>query len=235
MTSKWNDPTRSLDISTKMTITRRPHSMPKFWAWLMGLQNVQPNDANTKKVSGFTLSSPSNRKASISENKAETRITFRTNPSHRTIITFKTWNTSHLHPLWELPCSISQLEYSSIDKMAKYDWSTFRNYVAFLAGELAPGTRHPHHDSESSSCYHDAFLPWGHYHNNIVLFYHDSPITRSHFMDPTDRAIKGFYCNTKFHENVFENDGCRAMCMFVLSSMCEMWPLLWISFQSFLT
>ena len=90
-----------------------------------------------------------------------------------------------------------QLEYSSIDKMAKYDWSTFRNYVAFLAGELAPGTRHPHHDSESSSCYHDAFLPWGHYHNNIVLFYHDSPITRSHFMDPTDRAIKGFYCT--FH------------------------------------
>ena len=87
-----------------------------------------------------------------------------------------------------------QLEYSSIDKMAKYDWSTFRNYVAFLAGELAPRTRHPHHDSESSSCYHDAFLPWGHYHNNIVLFYHDSPITRSHFMDPTDRAIKGFYC-----------------------------------------
>ena len=78
--------------------------------------------------------------------------------------------------------------------MAKYDWSTFRNYVAFLAGELAPGTRHPHNDSESSSCYHDAFLPWGHYHNNIVLFYHDSPITRSHFMDPTDRAIKGFYC-----------------------------------------
>ena len=87
-----------------------------------------------------------------------------------------------------------QLEYSSIDKMAKYDWSTFRNYVAFLAGELAPGTRHPHHDCESSSCYHDAFLPWSHYHNNIVLFYHDSPITRSHFMDPTDHAIKGFYC-----------------------------------------
>ena len=87
-----------------------------------------------------------------------------------------------------------QLEYSSIDKMAKYDWSTFRNYVAFLAGELAPGTRHPHHDSESSSFYHDAFLPWGRYHNNIVLFYHDSPITQSHFMDPTDRVIKGFYC-----------------------------------------
>ena len=38
-----------------------------------------------------------------------------------------------------------QLEYSSIDKMAKDDWSTFRNYVAFLAGELAPGTWHPHH------------------------------------------------------------------------------------------
>ena len=44
------------------------------------------------------------------------------------------------------------------------------------------------------SCYHDAFRTWGHYHNNIVLFYHDSPITRSHFMDPTNRAIKGFYC-----------------------------------------
>ena len=70
MTSKWNDPTRSLHISTKMTITRRPHSMPKFWAWSMGLQNVQPNDANTKKVGGFALSSPSNQKASTSENKA---------------------------------------------------------------------------------------------------------------------------------------------------------------------
>ena len=78
--------------------------------------------------------------------------------------------------------------------MAKYDWNTFRNYVAFLAGTVAPGTRHPHHDSELISCYHDAFRTWGHCHNNIVLFYHDSPITRSHFMDPTDRAIKGFYC-----------------------------------------
>ena len=81
--------------------------------------------------------------------------------------------------------------------MAKYDWNTFRNYVAFLAGRIAPGTRRPHHDSELTSCYHDAFLTWGHYHNNIVLFYHDSPITRSHFMDPTDRAIKGFYCTLK--------------------------------------
>ena len=36
----------------------------------MGLQNVQPNDANTKKVGGFALSSPSNQKASISENRA---------------------------------------------------------------------------------------------------------------------------------------------------------------------
>ena len=33
--------------------------------------------------------------------------------------------------------------------------------------------------------------------NNIMLFYHDSPITRSHVMDPTDRAIKGFYCICK--------------------------------------
>ena len=79
--------------------------------------------------------------------------------------------------------------------MAKYDWNTSRNYVAFLAGELAPGTRRPHHDSELTSCYHDAFLPWDLCHKNIVLFYHDSPITRSHFLDPTDRAIKGFYCN----------------------------------------
>ena len=78
--------------------------------------------------------------------------------------------------------------------MAKYDWNAFRNYVAFLAGEMASGTMHPHHDSELISWYHDAFLPWDHYLNNIVLFYHDSPITRSHFMDPTDRAIKGFYC-----------------------------------------
>ena len=78
--------------------------------------------------------------------------------------------------------------------MVKYEWNTFRNYVAFLAGDMAPKTRCPHHDSELISGYHDAFLPWGHYHNNIVLFYHDSPTTRSHFMDPTDRAIKGFYC-----------------------------------------
>ena len=78
--------------------------------------------------------------------------------------------------------------------MAKYDWNTFRNYVEFLAGEMASGTVHPNHDSELISWYHDAFLPWDHYLNNIVLFYHDSPITRSHFMDPTDRAIKGFYC-----------------------------------------
>ena len=82
--------------------------------------------------------------------------------------------------------------------MAKYDWNTFRNYVAFLADEMASGTMHPHHDSELISWYHDAFLPWDHYLNNIVLFYHDSPITRSHFMDPTDRAIKGFYCIANF-------------------------------------
>ena len=35
-----------------------------------------------------------------------------------------------------------QLEYSSIDKMAKYDWSTFRNYVAFLAVVRGALTRH---------------------------------------------------------------------------------------------
>ena len=32
--------------------------------------------------------------------------------------------------------------------------------------------------------------------------------------------------NTFFLENVFENDGCRAMCMFVLPTMCEMGLLL---------
>ena len=33
--------------------------------------------------------------------------------------------------------------------------------------------------------------------------------------------------NTIFQENVFENDGCRAMCMFVLPTMlCEMGILL---------
>ena len=35
--------------------------------------------------------------------------------------------------------------------------------------------------------------------------------------------------NTIFQENVFENDGCPAMCMFVLSTMYEMGLLLWIS------
>ena len=78
--------------------------------------------------------------------------------------------------------------------MAKYDWNNFRIYVAFLAGGMAPGTRCPHHDTELTSCYHDAFLTWGHNHNNIVLFYHDSPMARSHFMDPSNRAIKGLYC-----------------------------------------
>ena len=32
--------------------------------------------------------------------------------------------------------------------------------------------------------------------------------------------------NTIFQQNVFENDGCRAMCMFVLPTMCEMGLLL---------
>ena len=100
------------------------------------------------------------------------------------------------------PCYV---EYSLINKMAKYDWNTFRNYVAFLVGGVAPGTRRPHHDSELISWYHEAFRTWGHYHNNNVLFYHDSPITRSHFMDPTDRAIKGFYCIWQtFSQNVVD-------------------------------
>ena len=71
------------------------------------------------------------------------------------------------------PCYV---EYSSINKMVEYDWNTFRNYIAFLAGRVAPGTRRPHHNSELISCYHEAFRTWGHYHNNIVLFYHDSPM-----------------------------------------------------------
>ena len=81
----------------------------------------------------------------------------------------------------------------------------------------APGTRRPHHDSELISCYHDAFRTWGHYHNNIVLFYHDSRITRSHFMDPTDRAIKGFYCTTlclhaEFVATDWDGWGCEVSC-----------------------
>ena len=35
--------------------------------------------------------------------------------------------------------------------------------------------------------------------------------------------------NNEKQENVFENDGCRAKCMFVLPTMCEMGLLLWIS------
>ena len=35
--------------------------------------------------------------------------------------------------------------------------------------------------------------------------------------------------DTIFQENVFENDGCPAKCMFVLPTMCEMGLLLWIS------
>ena len=35
--------------------------------------------------------------------------------------------------------------------------------------------------------------------------------------------------DTIFQENVFENDGCRAMCMFILPTMCEIGLLLWIS------
>ena len=35
--------------------------------------------------------------------------------------------------------------------------------------------------------------------------------------------------NNEKQENVFENYGCRAKCMFVLPTMCEMGLLLWIS------
>ena len=43
---------------------------------------------------------------------------------------------------------------------------------------MAPGTRHPHHItvSEFTWCY-NAFMPWGHYRNNILLFDNDSQIT----------------------------------------------------------
>ena len=85
------------------------HKKATFHAKILSLINgtAEPKDANTKKVGGFELSSPSNQKASISENKAKTRPSFRKNPSHRTIPNFNTWNTRHLCPLWELPCSIS--------------------------------------------------------------------------------------------------------------------------------
>ena len=97
-----------------------------------------------------------------------------------------------------------------------------------LHGGVAPGTRRPHHDSELISCYHHAFRTWGHYHNNIVLFYHNSPITRSHFMDPTDRAIKGFYCNnniTKYHPAnhkipVYSNKWGNSICEHCSGKLC---------------
>ena len=34
------------------------------------------------------------------------------------------------------------------------------------------------------------------YYHNIVLFDYNSPITQSHFVDPTNHVIKGFYCIT---------------------------------------
>ena len=43
---------------------------------------------------------------------------------------------------------------------------------------------------------HEAFLPFDHDRDRntmIVVFYHDSPIPRSNFLDPTDRVIRGFY------------------------------------------
>ena len=104
--------------------------------------------------------------------------------------------------------------------MPRFKWSTVRltkwpstigiRFVITLHyGSRDKAPTSPDHDSELTSCYHEAFLTWGHYHNNIVLFYHDSPITRSHFMDPTDRAIKGFYCI--FHHTVVSNSlGCIA-------------------------
>ena len=100
------------------------------------------------------------------------------------------YDLSFLCPGW----SGVQFDWQNGQVRLEYRIRFVTNYLAFLAGGVAWGTRCPHHDCELTSCYHDVFLTWGHYHNNIVLFYHDSPITRSHFMDPTDRAIKGLYC-----------------------------------------
>ena len=100
------------------------------------------------------------------------------------------YDLSFLCPGW----SGVQFDWQNGQVRLEYRIRFVTNYLAFLASGVARGTRCPHHDCELTSCYHDAFLTWGHYHNNIVLFYHDSPITRSHFMDLTDRAKKGLYC-----------------------------------------
>ena len=112
--------------------------------------------------------------------------------THAKLRRLRRWFGKNQYDLLFLCTGLSRVQFDW--QMAKYDCNTFRNYIAFLHGRMPPGTRRPHHDSELISCYHDAFLTWGHYHNNIMLFNQDSPITRSHFMDPTDRAIKGFYC-----------------------------------------
>ena len=81
------------------------------------------------------------------------------------------------------------------------------------------------------------------YHNHIPLMYiFDSPSSMNIIPSTTSSAIKSPCFKVKpisyemkkkywyhFPRNVFENDGCRAKCMFVLPTMCEMGLLLWIS------
>ena len=70
-----------------------------------------------------------------------------------------------------------ELEYSSIDKMVKYDRNMFCNYIAFLASDQGE-TRCPQHVSE----WHEKFVPWDHYHNEIILFDHNSCISWTSLM-----------------------------------------------------
>ena len=86
-----------------------------------------------------------------------------------------------------------QLENSSIDRTVKNDRDTFHNYVEFFTGN--PVIMRWVWLMSWGIC-----AMWGLLTSivkdisKIVVFYHNSPITRSNFLDPTDPVIKGFYC-----------------------------------------
>ena len=70
---------------------------------------------------------------------------------------------------------------------------------------------------------------------NPLMIHHIIPSTTSPAIKSPCFKVKSISYEMKknidtiFQENVFENDGCRAKCMFVLPTMCEMGLLLWIS------
>ena len=77
------------------------------------------------------------------------------------------------------------VEYSLINKMAKYDWNSFRNYVAFLAGAVAPGTREREREIQFIGLFEDRghqgpYSPYKPFNHNlyigIIIFPHiDNP------------------------------------------------------------